>query len=294
MKNQTRRQFLQVVGVGAVVSLTPATQNIIDEGRETKDEGRIVRHPSSIVHRFQMKLGLASYTFKKFSLDETLSAANRLGLKYIALKDFHLSLKSTPAECEKVAATVKKAGIELYGCGVIYMKNDNEVNQAFDYAKAAGVKVIIGSPEHELLPLVNKKVQEYDIKLAIHNHGPTDKNYPTPSSVYELIKDLDKRIGLCNDIGHTMRAGADPAETIEKFSDRLLDVHIKDVTAATAKGQTVEVGRGVIDIPKVVKVLLKIGYVGVVSFEYEKDADNPLAGLAESVGFVRGVLAAVS
>ena len=173
------------------------------------------------------------------------------------------------------------------------MKKEADVHRAFDYAKAAGMKVIIGVPAHELLPLVDKKVKQYDIKVAIHNHGPTDKQYPVPASAYERIKDLDKRIGLCNDIGHTMRADVDPAVSIERYADRLLDVHIKDVSQASAKGHGVEVGRGVIDIPKVIRALLKIDYKGVVSFEYEKDADDPLAGLAESVGYVRGVLAAI-
>jgi inosose dehydratase len=223
-----------------------------------------------------------------------LAETARLDLKYISLKDFHLSLDSTPDECQKAAEQVRKAGIELYGGGVIYMKNEAEVHHAFDYAKAAGMKVIIGVPQHELLPLVNKKVQEYDIQLAIHNHGPTDKVYPTPASAYELIKDLDKRIGLCNDIGHTMRAGIDPAESVEKFADRLLDVHIKDVAEATKNGRAVEIGRGVIDIPKFIRTLLNIEYPGVAAVEYEKDADDPFSGLAESVGYVRGVMAAVN
>jgi inosose dehydratase len=129
--------------------------------------------------------------------------------------------------------------------------------------------------------------------VAIHNHGPTDKVYPTPASAYEKIKDLDKRIGLCNDIGHTMRAGIDPAESVEKFADRLLDIHMKDVSAANKDGDAVEVGRGVIDIPKFLKTLIKIEYDGIVSFEYEKDAKDPLPGLSESVGYVKGVLAVI-
>ncbi len=171
------------------------------------------------------------------------------------------------------------------------MTSESQVNQAFDYAKAAGMKMIIGSPNHDLLPLVEKKVQQYDIKVAIHNHGPGDKNYPTAESVHELIKDLDKRIGLCLDIGHTKRLGLEPSDDAEKFKDRLLDVHIKDVTSADAKGGPVEIGRGVIDIPKFLRTLLKTGYSNIVSFEYEKDAADPVAGLAESVGYVRGVLA---
>ncbi len=222
----------------------------------------------------------------------------RVGLKYICFKSVHLELDSTQAEIEAAVAKVKEAGLTLYGGGVISMKTEPEVHRAFDYAKAAGMKVIIGVPELELLPLVNEKVKQYDIKLAIHNHGPTDKfpakHYPTPGSAYEKIKHLDARIGLCNDIGHTQRAGVDPSVSGEKYADRLLDVHIKDVSEAAAKGHGVEIGRGVIDIPKFLKTLVKIKYSGIVSFEYEKDAEDPMAGLAESVGYVRGVLAAIS
>ena len=170
---------------------------------------------------------------------------NRVGLKHIALKDVHLAMNSSPEQIQAVVAQVKEAGLDLYGGGVIYMRNEAQVNQAFDYAKAAGMRVIIGVPEPDLLPLVDKKVKEYDIKVAIHNHGPTDKVYPMPATAYEKIKDLDKRIGLCDDIGHTTRAGVDVATSIEQFADRLLDIHIKDVTAADPKGGATEVGRGV-------------------------------------------------
>ncbi len=225
----------------------------------------------------------------------------RLGLKYICLKSFHLPLDSTQAEIKAAAAKVRKAGLRLYGGGVISMKSEAEVHRAFDYAKAAEMKVIVGVPAPELLTLVNKKVRQYDIKVAIHNHGPGDKLYPTPASAYERIKGRDRRIGLCNDIGHTQRAGVDPSESAERFADRLLDVHMKDVSAATAKGRGVEVGRGVIDIPKFLRTLLKINYGGVVAFEYEKDPpfllsqeSRGVAGLAESVGYVKGVLAAIT
>ena len=278
MDKQTRRKFLQVAGTAMAASLTGASSS-----------------PGTVTAaKNQLKLGLASYTLRKFSLDETLATTARLGLKYICFKSFHLPLDSTPAQIQSVVAKVEQAGLILYGGGVISMKKEADVHQAFDYAKAAGMKIIIGAPDPELLLLINKKVQEYDIKLAIHNHGPTDKLYPTPASAYERIKDLDRRIGLCNDIGHTIRAGEDPSVSAERFADRLLDVHIKDVSEATAKGENIEVGRGVIDIPKFVRTLLKIGYEGVVSFEYEKDADDPFVGLAESVGYARGVLAAVS
>ena len=282
-KKHNRRQFLQILGAGTAARVAAAT------GGQAVDYARGASRASDK----QLKLGLASYTLRKFDLDKTLAMTRRLGLKYIALKSMHLPLESGPAQIAEAAEKVKNAGLELYGGGVIYMKDQAEVNLAFDYAKAAGMKVIIGAPVPELLASVNRKVQQYDIKVAIHNHGPGDKNYPTPASVYERIKDLDRRIGICNDIGHTMRAGEDPSVSAEELADRLLDVHIKDESAATAKGQAVEVGRGVIDIPKFLRTLSKINYTGVVAFEYEKDADDPLPGLAESVGYVRGVIAAM-
>lgn len=276
---RSRREFLMATaGAAACCGLTrAATTNPESEGCKPKFE-----------------LGLASYTLRKFDLDKTLEMTKRVGLKHIAFKDFHLSLDSSPEQIGEVVAKVKDAGLNLYGGGVIYMRNEQQVHQAFDYAKAAGMKVIIGVPEPDLLSLVDQKVKEYDIKVAIHNHGPSDEVYPVPASAYEKIKDLDKRIGLCNDIGHTIRAGVDPSVSIENYADRLYDVHIKDVTAANAKGGAVEVGRGVIDIPRVLWTLMKIGYAGVVSFEYEKDADDPLPGLAESVGYTKGVLAVLT
>ena len=283
MKKRTRRDFFKMAGTGVAAaylsSLAPVSCAI----------------PSNRIRLSQknLDLGMASYTFREFSLDDTLAMAKRLGLKRIALKSFHLPLESSEEEIRAVARKVAESGLELYGCGVVYMNDEDEVNRAFRYARAAGMKIIIGVPNHELLGLVDRKVKEFDIRLAIHNHGPTDKLYPTPESAYTRIRDLDPRIGLCIDIGHTVRSAVDASESAEKFADRLHDVHIKDVSAAAKEGNTVEIGRGVIDIPRFIRTLLKIKYKGTASFEFEKDAQDPLPGVAESVGYVRGVLAAL-
>jgi len=283
MGKTTRRDFIRLTGVGvAAVSLSPVLEGSIKSRHEKNEKA----------HK-RLKLGMASYTFRKFNLEDTLAMTKRLGLETIAFKSFHLALESTGEKIKAVAEKVKAAGLELYGCSVVYMQNEEEVYRTFNYAKAAGMKVIIGVPNHELLDLVNKKVQEFDIQLAIHNHGPGDKLYPTPESAYQKIRNLDPRIGLCLDIGHTQRSGIDPSASAEKFADRLLDVHIKDVTAASKEGRPVEVGRGVIDIPKFLRTLLKLDYKGIVSLEYEKDADDPLPGAAESLGYVKGVLSVI-
>ena len=235
-------------------------------------------------------LGMASYTFREFSLEDAIRMTKRLGLKRIVLKSFHLPLENTSDEIKVAAVKVREAGLDLYGCGVVYMNTPDEVSRAFDYAKTAGMTMIIGVPKPELLKLVEQKVQAYGIKVAIHNHGPEDKLYPTPGHAYDLIQNLDKGIGLCLDIGHAQRSAVDPAWAAVKYADRLLDVHIKDVTAPTQAGTTIEIGRGIINIPSFLRALIKIGYKGTAALEFEKDGKDPLPGAAESVGYLRGVL----
>lgn len=237
----------------------------------------------------KLKLGLASYTLRSFKLDQVIAMTKRVGLSSIALKSMHMPLEAPAEEIKAMAAKVRESGLQLYGAGVIYMKSETEVTQAFAYAAAAGLEMIIGVPNHELLSLATEQVKKYNIKLAIHNHGPGDKLYSSPNDVWEKIKDLDPRVGLCIDIGHVVRIGEDPIPQIKKYKDRLYDMHLKDVDKAANDGVPVEIGRGVIDIPGVMKTLRAIKYQGYVAFEYEKDGEDPLAGLAESIGYINGV-----
>lgn len=271
----TRKNFLRAAGVaGAGLLLDPVSIHAHD-------------YKSTAT---SFSLGLASYTFRKFPLDQTISCVQKLGIKKLAIKSMHMPLDASAAEIQKIAKQIRDAGIDLYGAGVIYMKTAEEVAQAFEYAKIAGIKMIIGVPNHELLPLAEKKVKEYNIMLAIHNHGPGDDLYTSPSNVYEKVKNLDSRIGLCIDIGHVVRIKEDPSLWATKFKDRLFDVHLKDMNKGEADGSPVEVGRGVIDIPGFLKTIMDIGYTGNLSLEYEKDADDPMPGTAESVGYIRGIL----
>jgi inosose dehydratase len=285
MTMATRRQFLRLAGVGAAASLAG--------GGFVRHSAAAEEQAATLPAKQTFDLALASYTFRKFPLDKALAMTARLGLRHICLKSCHLALESTPEQITEAAAKAKAAGIDLYACGGVSMHKDADVRRAFEYAKAAGMRVIVAMPSFDVLPLVEEKVKEYDIRVAIHNHGPGDKYFPLPEVAYEKIKGLDRRFGLCIDIGHTVRAGGDPSRDAERFADRLLDVHIKDVSEATAKGHTVEAGRGVIDLPRFLRTVKKIGYAGHLSFEYEKDANDPLPGVAESVGYVRGLLAAV-
>lgn len=247
------------------------------------------------------RLGIAGYSFHKFKLDQALEMLKQVDVHYLCIKDFHLPLKSTADEIAAFHAKCKSFGVTGYGVGPIYMGSEDEVSNAFAYAKRVGVKTLVGVPfkmvekkrvaSPDLLKLVNAKVKEYDIKYAIHNHGPDmPELFPNAESVMEMVKDLDPRVGLCLDIGHQYRDGKDPVKAITDFADRIHDMHIKNVTEATKKGKGIEMPRGKIDIPAVVRALRKVKYSGVCSLEYEKDMDNPLAGITESINYFRKVM----
>jgi sugar phosphate isomerase/epimerase len=237
-----------------------------------------------------LNIGMAGYTFYKFDVEKTISMMKRVGVLNLSLKEFHLPLNS---KAETIHTTLKKftdAGINIYTVGVIYMRTKEAVDQAFQYAKNVGVDMIVGVPNYELLEYAEEKVKEHNIKLAIHNHGPEDKLYPSPKDIYDRIKNMDARMGLCIDIGHALRAGTLPEKAIREYKDRLFDLHIKDVNSSAKDAKAIEIGRGAIDFAAVIESLRKVKFQGVCSIEFEKDMSDPLAGIAESVGFFRGVM----
>ncbi|MEE4284580.1 MAG: sugar phosphate isomerase/epimerase [Mariniphaga sp.] len=238
------------------------------------------------------KVGMAGYTFVKFDLDKTLETLEKADVHYLCIKDFHLPFNSTAEQIAGFHAKLKEKEVTGYAVGPIYMKTEDEVDRAFNYAKRVGVKLIVGVPTYELLPYVNKKVKEYDFHYAIHLHGPDIELFPDADDVWENVKNLDPRMGMCLDIGHDTRNGKDPVADLKKYHTRVFDVHIKDVTGDTKAGYSVEIGRGIIDIPAFVNMLREVNYTGVCSLEHEKNMDNPFMGIAESIGYFRGVIAA--
>jgi len=238
----------------------------------------------------KFKIGMAGYTFAKFDIDKTLETMQRVDVHYLCIKDFHLPLASTDEQIAAFHAKLKAKGVTGYAVGPIYMKSEAEIDRAFEYAKRVGVKLIIGVPNYDLLPYVDKKVKEYGFNYAIHLHGPDIVTYPDAEEVWNHVKDLDPRIGMCLDIGHDTRNGKDPVADLKKYISRIFDIHVKDVTGTTRLGYSLEVGRGVINFPAFVKMLREVGYSGVCSFEHEKDMTDPFMGIAESIGYFRGVI----
>lgn len=283
-KQDSRRKFLQRSALGAAVVLTSSSW------LKASDKSDFIEKKAD---QNSLKLGMAGYSFVKFKLDPSLAMMKRMDIRYLCIKDFHLPLNSTQEQIDAFHKKLAESNVTGYAVGPLYMKTTEEIDKAFDYCKRVGVDLMIGVPEIKDLPYVAEKAKEYNIKYAIHNHGPEDKIYPNATVVWNHIKNLDKNLGLCFDMGHNMRDGQDPIKDLVRYKDRIFDIHLKNVTAADAKGSTCELGRGVIDIPAFVRSLLKIKYQGCCSLEFEKDMDDPLAGLAESAGYFRGVLSAV-
>ena len=280
----SRRSFLvkTVSGIAGATTI-PFIGNTLDNRIATGNHK---------VEKLVFQVGIAGYTFHKFNVEQSILMMKRVGVSNLSIKDFHLPLDSNQELIGAVLSQFKNAGIDIYTVGVIYMKSKEEVDKAFNYAKNVGVEMIVGVPTYDLLDYTENKIKETNIKVAIHNHGPEDKSYPSPKDAFERIKNRDPRMGLCIDIGHSMRAGMPPEKAILDFKDRLFDLHIKDVDRAAKDAEAIELGRGIINIPAVVDSLRKINYQGICSIEYEKDMSDPLPGIAESIGFFKGVMKA--
>lgn len=283
MQSRVSRRHLLQTGLGSAASLGLAPNS-------TRTAARSADATADDPWR-GLKMGVASYTLRKLPLDRAVVAIRRMGLGYVSIKDLHLPLDTTAEQRRAAAGQFREAGINPLSCGVITMENSEaSARRAFEYARDAGIPTIVCSPHPASMALLDQLVKEFDIRLAIHNHGPEDKKFPSPYDAWQAVEPYDRRIGLCIDVGHTARAGVDPAAAIRKCRARLYDVHLKDISSTQPNGRTVEAGRGVLDLPSILRSLLAIGYPHHVGIEYEKDADDPLPGLAETVGYSKGLL----
>ena len=239
-------------------------------------------------------LGLASYTFRNFTRAQMIGFMKQLNVSDLNVKDTKDHLPMDPAEEAKALADYTAAGIKLHAAGAIYFAKDEDadIRSKFEYCKRAGISVIVaGDPSPETLPRVEKFVKEYDIRIAIHNHGPEDKLWHSPLDILKAVKNMDPRIGCCIDVGHTVRAGTDVVQAIHEVGPRLFNVHMKDLTNFQSKESQVAVGEGIMPVRGIFEALIKTKYNGFVDLEYEIHADDPMPGVIASFAYMRGVLA---
>jgi sugar phosphate isomerase/epimerase len=237
-------------------------------------------------------LGVASYSFYKLDRQHVIDGMKALKTPYLNVKDVHLPM-TTPEEIRKAAAEYRAAGLTLTGAGTISLQKDDdaEMRKAFDYCKEAGIPMIVAAPTLATLPRVEKFAKEYDIKIAIHNHGPEDKHFPSPLDVLKAVRNMDPHMGLCMDVGHAVRTGTDVVAAIKAAGPRLFDMHIKDLANLKDRESQVPVGDGELPIVGIFQALIGIEFKGHVMLEYEIDSANPLPGMIKSFAYMRGALA---
>ena len=239
---------------------------------------------------------MASYSLRNFPRDKAIEMVKALGTPYVNFKSVHLPFELSPDQLAAARREIEAAGLVIVGGGVITFDEDSDpgVEKYFAYAKAAGMPLIAIHTAPKLLPRIERFAKQYDIKVAIHNHGPEDKHFPSPYDALPYVRKLDTRIGLCIDVGHTVRTGTDVVRAIADAGPRLLDMHMKDLRDLTAKGSQCIVGEGAIPIADIFRQLGAMGYRGYVNLEYEIDADAPLSGMKQSFAYMRGALAGLA
>jgi sugar phosphate isomerase/epimerase len=278
----TRRNFLYSSSL--VAAALAASKEVFAVGSE-----RVPTDEGSAIH-----LGLASYTFRNFSRAQTIGFLKQLNLLALNAKDVKDHLPMDPQQEAAALADYSAAAIKLHAAGTIYFAKDEDadIRNKFEYCKRAGIGVIVaGDPAPETLPRIEKFVKEYDIRFAIHNHGPEDKLWHSPLDVLKAVKGMDPRIGCCIDVGHTVRAGTDVVQAIHEVGPRTFNVHMKDLANFESKDSQVAVGEGIMPVKKIFEALSAIKYKGFVDLEYEIHPDDPMPGVIESIAYMRGVLA---
>jgi len=255
----------------------------------------LARGASTSRESAEFKLGVASYSLRKFPRAEAIQIIKRLGVKYVNIKSFHLPLDSTPDQIRVARGEFEDAGLVIAGGGNIEFRQDDEtdIRHKFAYAKMAGMPLMVCAPTKVTLPKLEKYVKEYDIKIAVHNHGPKDI-FPAPQDALKILQDMDPRCGVCVDVAHTAEAGVKPVDAIRASGSRMLDVHIKDMRVFGDVNTLCDVGDGVLPIPAIFRELHQMHYTGCVNLEYEINENDPFPGMARSYAYMHGVLAGLS
>ena len=281
MKNDlSRRDFVRGGALVAAALATASNAHTADE-RPPADQTSPVR------------LGLASHTFREFNRAQLIGFMKQLNVLALNAKDVKDHLPMDANDEAAALADYAAAGIKLHAAGAIYFTEDEEadIRAKFEYCKRAGIAVIVaGDPTPESLPRIEKCVKEYDIRVAIHNHGPEDKFFPSPLDVLKAVKRMDPRMGCCMDVGHTARAGTDIVQAVHDIGPRLFNLHMKDLTDLANRDSQVAVGEGILPVREMFAALMATKYKGFVDLEYEMHEENPMPGVISSFAYMRGVL----
>jgi sugar phosphate isomerase/epimerase len=278
MPVSTRRQFLRLsAAAAATLALRPAAVSADDAYGG-------------------FKMGLQSYSLRGFKAAEALAHTRKLGLKYWEGYPGHIPLGNVPKHIQEQKELLASQGVTMLSYGVLpFDADENKARAIFDFAKGMGLLAISADPAKDkaTFDLLDKLVAEYDVAIAIHNHGPGHR-YDKIADVEHMVKDRHPKIGACVDTGHYLRSDEDPVAAIERLGRRVFGVHLKDVKTIVSDGQRRKqfkiLGEGDLDVLGCLKALRKLDYQYCLALEYEENPQNPYSDLEVCLNNVRAAV----
>jgi inosose dehydratase len=290
----SRRRFLEVGGAAVLgAAAIPLVNGSVQDQKKEKGEGGADPFGG-------FRIGIQSYTFRNFNLEQTLQRIHDLGLHYVEFYNAHVPLNSTPEQIRAVLARCRELEITPVGFGVERFTSDAQANmRKFELARALGVRYLSADPDPDSFDNLERLVAEYNIAIAIHPHGPEGPRdnprlhrWYSAEVIMEAVRNRHRLIGSCLDTGHLIRSAQapfnrrlDPAAQVRTMGDRNFAMHLKDHD--NRNRTDVVFGRGVLDVPAVLRALRAVRFNGHISIEYEANPNNPVPDLQACIGVVR-------
>jgi inosose dehydratase len=277
--NLSRRRFLALSTAAAAASMSQL---------------RVLRAANENDAWGGFPVGVQSYSLRNFKLPEAIRHLQGMGVRYVEFAGTHLAPTASDAEIAETLKLLESAGLKVSAHGVNRFTSDHDANRKlFEFAKKVGARTITADPNPDSFDSLDKLVAEYDIRIAIHNHGPTHR-YNKVESVASAIRNHDKRIGACVDCGHYLRSGEDPVKCVLTLADRVYGVHMKDEAEMnTPKSANVVIGKGHLDVVALFKALRQVKFPanGALSLEYEANPDNPIDDMKACLAVAKEAIA---
>jgi inosose dehydratase len=239
-----------------------------------------------------MKLGIQLFSLRNYSVDDALRHAKELGFEQVEFYSKMLPTNASAAEIATIKQKVQAQGLSISAHGVNKLTKDAAANRKlFEFAKELGIRNLTVDPDPDSLDNVNALVKEFDIRVAIHNHGPKHR-YNKALDVLRAIEGRDERIGACADLGHFIRSGERPVDVIRLLKGRLYGVHLKDFAEMQDKAEGVVLGKGHLNCAEVFDAMRQTGFPsdGALSLEYEEHPENPLNEIRQCVAVAKAAL----
>ena len=240
-----------------------------------------------------LNLGIQLYSLRGYKVDEAMKHARDIGFRFV---EFYGDMYPVNSDAAAIAGMKKKLadlGLTVSAHGVNGFGGDAAANRkVFEFAKAAGIPCLSADPSPEAFKSLDELVKEFDIKIAIHNHGPNHR-YNKVVDVLKAIEGHDERIGACADLGHYIRSGEKPTEVIRLLKGRLYGIHLKDFQDMKDVTKGVILGKGHLDVPAVMASLVQTNFPknGALSLEYEENPQNPLDDIRQCYAVAKDALA---